>query len=150
MCVRKVRVLFLCGRNTARSQMGEAFLRNLGGDLFEVWSAGLEPGDGVLPVVKDVMEEVGISMEGQYSKGAMDLLERGLEFDIVITVCDAAMVGRCPDYPGTKVKFHWPFPDPAAAPTEEERLRLAREVRDMIKEAVESLILKVKEGELSF
>ncbi|MCX7828673.1 MAG: arsenate reductase ArsC [Thermanaerothrix sp.] len=143
----KIRVLFLCGRNTARSQMGEAFLRHIGGDVFDVWSAGLEPGDGVLPIVREVMGEVGIDMSDHYSKSAMELLEKGLEFDIVVTVCDAAMAGRCPDYPGVSKRLHWPFPDPAALEgSHEERLQGARKVRDMIRDAVIELMKEETEG----
>jgi len=137
----RIRVLFLCGRNTARSQMGEAFLRALGGDRFDAWSAGLEAGEGVHPLVQEVMREVGIDMSSHYSKSALDLLERGMEFDVVVAVCDAAVAGRCPDYPGVSRRLHWPFPDPAAAEGSlEERLEQTRRVRDMIRRAVEEFI----------
>ncbi|MGA2939099.1 MAG: hypothetical protein ABSF52_18665 [Syntrophobacteraceae bacterium] len=39
----KRRVLFICMNNAALSQMAEAFLNDLGGDVFEAYSAGLEP-----------------------------------------------------------------------------------------------------------
>jgi arsenate reductase len=42
MSGKKVRVLFVCGHNSARSQMAEAFLREIGGEAFEAESAGLE------------------------------------------------------------------------------------------------------------
>ena len=39
---KKKRVLFICIHNSARSQMAAAFLKEIGGDRFEVESAGLE------------------------------------------------------------------------------------------------------------
>jgi arsenate reductase len=39
----KKRVLFICVHNSARSQMAEAFLKELGGGEIEVQSAGLAP-----------------------------------------------------------------------------------------------------------
>jgi arsenate reductase (thioredoxin) len=54
----KLQVLFLCTGNSCRSQMAEAWLRALGGEDFEVFSAGLEP-HGVNPYTITVMEEAG-------------------------------------------------------------------------------------------
>ncbi len=41
--MNKIRVLFLCTTNSARSQMAEAFLRSYAGDKYEAYSAGVEP-----------------------------------------------------------------------------------------------------------
>ena len=62
------RVLFLCTGNSARSQMAEAFLRKYGVDRFESYSAGLEP-KGLNPLTVRVMQEVGIDISQQQSKG---------------------------------------------------------------------------------
>ncbi len=57
----KKKVLFVCVHNSARSQMAEAFLKQMAGDRFEVESAGLEPGK-LNPVVVEAMKEVGIDI----------------------------------------------------------------------------------------
>ena len=51
----KIKVLFVCVHNSARSQMAEAFLKEIGGDKFEVESAGLEPGM-LNPIVVESMK----------------------------------------------------------------------------------------------
>ncbi|MFM9027207.1 MAG: arsenate reductase ArsC, partial [Bacteroidota bacterium] len=56
-----IRVLFLCIHNSARSQMAEAFLKQLGGNVFQVESAGLEAG-ALNPLAIEVMREVGIDI----------------------------------------------------------------------------------------
>ena len=57
----KKKVLFVCVHNSARSQMAEAFLKQMAGDRFEVESAGLEPGK-LNPIVVEVMKEVGLDI----------------------------------------------------------------------------------------
>jgi len=69
--MNKIKVLFLCSANSARSQMAEAFLRSYAGDRYEAYSAGLEPKE-IHPLTKKVMDEVGIDISGQYSKALKD------------------------------------------------------------------------------
>ncbi len=42
---KKIKVLFICIPNSARSQMAEALLNKMAGDKYEAVSAGLEPGE---------------------------------------------------------------------------------------------------------
>jgi arsenate reductase len=71
----KAKVLFLCTGNSARSQMAEAFLKKYGGDQYDAYSAGTEP-KGINPNTVRVMEEVGISLSGQYSKHVREYMGR--------------------------------------------------------------------------
>ena len=64
----RMRVLFLCTGNSARSQMAEAFLRKYGGDRFEVHSAGLDP-QGINPLTIQVMHEKGYNLSQPHIKG---------------------------------------------------------------------------------
>jgi len=128
----KKRVMFICIHNSGRSQIGEAILRNLAGDRFEVHSAGIEAGK-LNPLVVKSMEEIGISMEGHYAKKALEYIDRGEHFDYVITVCDETNAERCPMFPGKHVRIHWGFPDPSALTgTDEEKLAGIRPIRDAI------------------
>ena len=108
--VTKTRVLFLCTGNSARSILGEALLRAMGGNTFDVHSAGTEP-KGINPYTAKVLAEEGIDASGLRSKGVEELL--GQKFDYVITVCDDA-AEHCPVFPGAPARVHWRFPDPAA------------------------------------
>lgn len=128
----KQKAIFICIHNSGRSQMGEAFLRHLAGDRFEVHSAGLEAGR-LNPLVVKSMEEIGISMEGHSAKEARGYVERGEKFDWVFTVCDETNAERCPVFPGKAHRIHWGFPDPSALTgTDEEKLAGIRPIRDAI------------------
>lgn len=125
----KLRVLFVCTHNSARSQMAEAFLRALAGDRFEVASAGTEA-TRVHPLAIRAMAEVGIDLRGHASKTLDRFL--GEPWDYVITVCDGANE-RCPVFPAPVKRLHWSFEDPSAARgAEQERLEVFRRVRDAI------------------
>jgi len=63
----KVKVLFLCTGNSARSQIAEGYLRHVAGDRFEALSAGIEP-KGLNPLAVEVMREIGIDISRQRSK----------------------------------------------------------------------------------
>lgn len=127
----KTRVLFLCTHNSARSQMAEGLLRRMGGDRFEVFSAGTEQ-TSVHPLAIEAMREIGIDISGHRSKtlGEFD----GQRFDYVITVCDRANQA-CPVFLNGMRRIHWSFHDPSAATgTAEQRLRAFRDVREGIQQ----------------
>jgi arsenate reductase len=129
----KLRVLFICTANSARSQMAEGLLRHLAGDRFEVFSAGTRPSQ-VNPNAVRAMEEIGIDISSHDSKSADGFT--GQSFDFVITVCDSARES-CPFFPGGRVRLHHSFEDPAAAPAEEQMQRF-RVVRDQIRSWLET------------
>jgi arsenate reductase (thioredoxin) len=109
MSTAPTRVLFLCTGNSARSQMAEAILEQIGGREFEVESAGTEP-RGVNPLTLRVLAEAGIDWSGATSKSIEQFV--GRPFDYVITVCDRARQA-CPVFPGARELRHWNVEDPA-------------------------------------
>lgn len=133
----KIKVLFVCVRNSARSQMAEAFLNNLASDRFEAQSAGLEPGK-LNPQVVEVMQEMGIDISQNQTKSVFDFYKQGKLFKYVITVCDESNSERCPTFPGNAKKLHWGFPDPSIlSGTAYEKLKTIRQIRDQIKAKIE-------------
>ena len=135
MTSKNPKVLFLCTGNSARSQMAEAWLRHYGGDRFEAYSAGLEPG-GINPYTRRVMDEAGVSLEGQWSKDVKEYLGR-VNFGYLITVCGHADK-NCPrTFLSVGQKLHWDLEDPAAADGDDAaRLAKFREIRDQIEARV--------------
>jgi arsenate reductase len=127
--VNKIRVLFLCTGNSARSIIGATLLQQLGGDAFEVFSAGTHP-KGIDPYTVRVLEPLGIDMSEERSQNVSEFAEQS--FDYVITVCDSA-AEECPVFPGAPQRIHWSFVDPTTVEgSDEEKLRaFQRTAREM-------------------
>lgn len=133
-------MLFLCTANSARSQMAEGLLRALGGERFEVASAGVEPGT-LHPLAVKAMAEVGIDISTHEAKSVDRFVDEA--FDYVITVCDAA-AERCPVFPGAAKRVHWSVEDPAKARgSEEERLAAFRAARDALRAHIEAFVASI-------
>jgi len=133
------RVLFICGQNSARSQIAEALLDHLAGADYEAHSAGIEPAP-INPLAVAVMAERGIDISQKRTKlvseAVAELAARGQQFDVVITVCSKA-AGLCPFVPGVTVTERWSFDDPGTVEgTDEEKLAKVRQVRDDIEAAL--------------
>jgi len=143
------KVLFVCVHNGARSQMAEAFLNKLGGDNFEAYSAGIEPGKLNPYVVKVLQEDEGIDISNNQTKSAIDFVKQGKLFQFIVTVCDESAAQRCPIFPGIRERIMMSFDDPNAfIGSEEEILDKVRVVKDKIKEEIKKFIELVENNQL--
>lgn len=138
------KVLFVCIHNSARSQMAESFLNQMGQGKFQAKSAGLEPGK-LNPFVVKVMDEEGIDISSNPTKSVKSLMDAGEKFDYVIAVCDKEAADKCPIVPTKGEKLHWFFEDPSSFDgTDEEKLNFARTVKIEIKAKLAEWIDSVK------
>jgi arsenate reductase len=121
------RVMFVCKKNSRRSQMAEGFARALGGDQVYVASAGLEA-SFVDPLTVQVMQEVGIDISQQKSKPLSDFQPE--DFDAVISLCGCG-VNLPPEWLTRDYFADWQLEDPEGGD-----LDTFRRVRDQVKERV--------------
>ncbi len=118
--------------------MAEAYLKYFGGDIFEVESAGLEPGS-LNPFVVEAMKEDGIDISKNETKSVFDLFKLGKMYGYVITVCDESAAERCPVFPGICTRLHWSFPDPSVIKgNNDDKITGTRIIRDSIKEKIKA------------
>ena len=142
--MEKVTVLFVCVHNSARSQIAEALLKNIGGDIFQVESAGIEPGE-LNPLAVEIMKEENIDISSNKTKSVFEFYRQGKLFNYVIAVCDEVSAQQCPIFPGFSVRLNWSLEDPASfTGTYEERLEKIRTIKDRIKAYVIEFIDMVK------
>jgi arsenate reductase len=141
--MEKIKVLFVCVHNAARSQMAEALLRHLAPDQFEVDSAGLDP-TTLNPLAVAAMDEIGIDISHKQTKDVFDVYVSGELYNYVIAVCDLERAQKCPIFPGNAERIDWSFEDPAGFEgTWEDRLEATRRVRDGIKAKIEQWVAEL-------
>ena len=99
------RALFVCTRNSARSQLAAALWRSLTGAPAE--SAGTHPASRVHPGAIAAAKRAGIDISGSIPR-TLDGV--GKLPGIVVTVCDQAHEELAPD----DSWLHWSVPDPVA------------------------------------
>ncbi len=128
----KHKVLFLCTGNSCRSQIAEAIVNVCLGEKWEAVSAGTKPAGYVHSKALAALAEIGIEHNGR-SKLADEF--RGVDFDLVVTVCDSA-AEECPVWLGKGKRVHHSFPDPATT----DDMNDFRQVRDAIGFEIISLL----------
>ena len=106
----KPRVLFLCSENSCRTQMAEAFLRDLVGDELDIVSAGNTAGT-LDPDAVAAMCEVGIDISSARTKAVDPYLRE--RFHYVITLCARVNERTCPIFPGAIWRQTWRIESPA-------------------------------------
>lgn len=135
---KKPLVYFLCTGNSCRSQIADGYLKALGGNKYEVKSAGLEA-HGLNPRAVQTMKEAGIDISHHTS----DVIDPEVlkEADYIITLCGHAN-DNCPVVRNDKAeRWHWGFDDPAKATGSEEEITAKfSEVRDAIKNRIEQFV----------
>ncbi len=128
------KVMFVCRRNSCRSQMAEGFARVLGKDKIEVTSSGLEA-SRVHPTAIEVMSEIDIDITNQTSDALSNF--DADNYDAVISMCGCG-TSLPPEWVTQEVFEDWELEDPDGQPRE-----TFNRVRDEIKERVTQLIAKM-------
>jgi protein-tyrosine-phosphatase len=93
--------LFVCTRNSARSQLAAALWRDITGHPAS--SAGTDPADAVHPGAVDAAARAGLDLGAAVPR----VLDAGEQHALVVTVCD-----RAHEQAGTGAWLHWSIPDP--------------------------------------
>ena len=128
------RVMFVCKKNSARSQMAEGFAKYLGSGKIDVTSSGLEASQ-VRPEAIATMKQAGIDISHQTSKALSDF--KSQDFEVVISLCGCG-INLPPEWLTREVFEDWQLDDPAEQP------EIFPRVRDEVKERVTQLIASLE------
>jgi len=99
-------ILFLCVKNSARSQIAEGLARSMAPPGYRFVSAGSDPGT-LNPLAIQALAEERIDISTHRAKGLASVpLD---EVDTIVTLCAEEV---CPSIRGQIGRLHWPLPDP--------------------------------------
>jgi arsenate reductase (thioredoxin) len=127
------KIMFVCKKNSARSQMAEGFAKTLGAGKVKVTSSGLEASQ-VRPEAIATMKEIGIDISDQTSNALSEFSPE--DFDVVISLCGCG-VSLPPEWLKQEVFQDWQLNDPAEQP------EIFPRVRDEIKDRVVQLLAMI-------
>ena len=116
-------VLFVCTRNSARSQLAAAVWNSLADSPAS--SAGTEPASAIHPGTIDAAARAGLDLSGAKTQ---HLAEVSVEPALVITVCDQAHE----QVEGDLAHWHWSTPDPVVRATTRSFDNALNKLRDRI------------------
>ncbi|NJR69566.1 MAG: arsenate reductase, glutathione/glutaredoxin type [Synechococcales cyanobacterium CRU_2_2] len=136
------RIMFICRKNSARSQMAEGFAKQLGAGWLQagqirIYSSGLEA-SSVTPEAIAAMEAIGIDIREQTSDALADF--EAEDFDVVISLCGPG-IGPPQAWLQREVFEAWQLDDPVENP------EIFPRVRDEIRGRVKTLLLSLKQHE---
>ena len=138
---QKKKILFVCIHNSIRSQIAEALLNHVAGDIYTVSSAGIEMENAMNPFVIESLRQIGIDHSRGAPKDVFKLYQSGHTFHYVITLCDEVHAEKCPVFPGVTHRLYWNFEDLSRfSGSDEELLEKISILRDHIKANVEDFV----------
>lgn len=145
----KLLVLFVCEKNSARSQMAAALLNKYAGDHFTAESAGLEAGVLNPYAVEALKQDEGIDISNNPTRNVFEIFKgKSMGYSYVITVCSDQAAEKCPMFPNILNMWRWYFDDPAyLGGSEEDKLKQTIVIKNQIKEKVLQWIEYLKSEE---
>jgi arsenate reductase len=131
----KKKVLFVCIGNMIRSQIAEGFARRHGSAFVEAYSAGIRHTGHVSDEAVHVMEEKGIDIGEQRSKGFTDVPLQ--EMDYIVNMSGYPTEKVFPNGLGATF-VTWDVPDPLGGGVDR-----FRRTRDAIEGMVDELLRRI-------
>jgi arsenate reductase (thioredoxin) len=125
-------ILFVCIENSNRSQMAQAFANIYSNGRIIAYSAGSRPSGKINPKAIRAMKELGYDLSAHQSKSLDDLPDIDFEYAITMGCGDACPLVKA------KHRLDWNIPDPRDMDE-----AAFREVRDLIRDKVEELVLQM-------
>jgi len=127
------KVLFVCVENSCRSQIAEAFAKIHGKDIIEAYSSGSKPSGIVNEKAVASMKKIAYNLSTHTSKSLSEIPDVEYEYAVTMGCGD-----ECP-FVKARHREDWQIPDPKEMDKKE-----FRKVREIIKEKVQELIIKLK------